>query len=119
MAGVAERHLVIVLDPVSQPGMGISLELSDVHEEGTAANMIPSLVPPAPLTHLWPHGGGRRGRPVSILGWPASRFPGGIRMSGIVQVSALMYCTTMTTGPSGLSVTVYQMVRPSEGRCRR
>jgi hypothetical protein len=36
-----------------------------------------------------------------------------------VYVSALTYCTTMTTGPSGLSVTVYQMVKPSDGRWRR
>ena len=33
-----------------------------------------------------------------------------------VYVSALTYCTTMTTCPSGLSVTVYQMVKPWEGR---
>jgi hypothetical protein len=33
-----------------------------------------------------------------------------------VYVSALTYCTTMTTCPSGLFVTVYQMVKPSEGR---
>jgi hypothetical protein len=52
-AGAAERHLVVVLGPFSQPGMGISLELSDLHEEGTAGDVIPSLVPPAPLTHLW------------------------------------------------------------------
>ena len=36
-----------------------------------------------------------------------------------VYVSALTYCTTMTTCPSGLSVTVYQMVKPSDGRWRR
>lgn len=36
-----------------------------------------------------------------------------------VYVSALTYCTTMTICPSGLSVTVYQMVKPSEGRWRR
>jgi hypothetical protein len=52
-AGATERHLVIVLDPFSQPGMGISMELSDLHEEGAADDVIPSLVPPAPLTHLW------------------------------------------------------------------
>jgi hypothetical protein len=52
-AGAAQRHLVVVLDPFSQPGMGISLELSDLREEGTAGDVIPSLVPPAPLTHLW------------------------------------------------------------------
>jgi hypothetical protein len=39
--------------------------------------------------------------------------------AGGAQVSALTYCTTMTTCPSGLSVTVYQMVKPSEGRWRR
>ena len=39
--------------------------------------------------------------------------------SGHVHVSALMYCTTMTTRPSGLSVTVYQMVKSSDGRWRR
>jgi hypothetical protein len=32
------------------------------------------------------------------------------------HVSALTYCTTMTACPSGLSVAVYQMVRPSDGR---
>ena len=36
-----------------------------------------------------------------------------------IHVSALTYCTTMTTWPSGLSVTVYQMVKPSDGRWRR
>jgi hypothetical protein len=36
-----------------------------------------------------------------------------------VYVSALTYCTTMTTCPSGLSVTVYQMVKLSDGRWRR
>jgi len=36
-----------------------------------------------------------------------------------VYVSALTYCTTMTTCPSGLSVTVYQMVKLSNGRWRR
>ena len=39
--------------------------------------------------------------------------------AGPVHVSALTYCTTMTTCPSGPSVTVYQMVRPSDGRWRR
>lgn len=49
----AERHLVIVLHPLSQAGMGISLALSDRHEDGAADDAIPSLVPPAPLTHMW------------------------------------------------------------------
>jgi hypothetical protein len=50
---VAERHLVIVLDPCSQAGMGISLALADHQEEGSAHDTIPSLVPPEPLTHVW------------------------------------------------------------------
>lgn len=49
----AERHLVIVLDPFSQAGMGISLALADQQEEDSAYDMIPSLVPPEPLTHVW------------------------------------------------------------------
>lgn len=40
-----ERHLVIVLDPRSQAGMGITLQ-----ESSTA---LPSLEPPELLTHLW------------------------------------------------------------------
>ena len=38
-------HLVIVLDPRSQAGMGITLQ-----ESGAA---LPALEPPEPLTHLW------------------------------------------------------------------
>jgi hypothetical protein len=51
----------------------------------------------------------------------ASRSPGHTVSPprGGVYVSALTYCTTMTTCPSGLSVTVYQMVKPSDGRWRR
>jgi len=49
----AEQHLVIVLHPFSQAGMGISLALSDRHEEGAADDAIPSLVPSAPVTHVW------------------------------------------------------------------
>jgi len=48
-----ERHLVIVVEPFSQAGMGISLALSDRQEEGAADDAIPFLVPPEPLTHLW------------------------------------------------------------------
>ena len=40
-----QRHLVIVLDPRSQAGMGIPLQ-----ESWTA---LPALEPPEPLTHLW------------------------------------------------------------------
>jgi hypothetical protein len=48
-----ERHLVIVLNPFSGAGMGISLGLSDRQEEGAADDAIPSIVPPEPLTHVW------------------------------------------------------------------
>jgi hypothetical protein len=48
-----ERHLVIVVEPFSPAGMGISLGLSDRDEEGAADDAMPSLVPPEPLTHLW------------------------------------------------------------------
>lgn len=41
----AQWHLVIVLDPRSQAGMGITLQ------ESWAA--LPELEPPPPLTHLW------------------------------------------------------------------
>jgi hypothetical protein len=40
-----QRHLVIVLDPRSQAGMGITLQ-----ESWTA---LPALEPPEPLSHLW------------------------------------------------------------------
>jgi hypothetical protein len=49
----AERHLVIVLDSFSQAGMGIPLGLTDRDEPGAAAYVMPSLVPPEPLTHVW------------------------------------------------------------------
>src|SRR5207249_558108 len=48
----AERHLVIVLDPVSEAGMGISLALSDLDEPGAAEDATPTLAPPI-VTHLW------------------------------------------------------------------
>ena len=46
-------------------------------------------------------------------------IPGPDPSAANVYVSALTYCTTMTTCPSGLSVTVYQMVKLSDGRWRR
>lgn len=49
----AERHLVIVLDSFSQTGMGIPLGLTDRDEPGVAPYVMPSLVPPEPLTHIW------------------------------------------------------------------
>jgi hypothetical protein len=49
----SERHLVIVLHPLSQAGMGIPLGLTDRDEPGAAPYLMPSLVPPEPLTHVW------------------------------------------------------------------
>lgn len=51
-AVAAERHLVIVLDWFSKPGIGVSLALT-ARQERAAANVMPSIVPPEPLTHLW------------------------------------------------------------------
>jgi len=52
-AHAAERHLVIVLDPVSPAGMGIPLALTARHERAAADYGLPSFTPPEPLTHLW------------------------------------------------------------------
>jgi hypothetical protein len=52
-AHAAERHLVIVLDSFSQAGMGIPLGLTDRDEPGAAPYVMPSLIPPEPLTHIW------------------------------------------------------------------
>jgi hypothetical protein len=52
-AKAAERHVVIVLDPASQPGMGIPLGLSSRHDAGAAEYVMPSFEPLEPLTHLW------------------------------------------------------------------
>ena len=49
----------------------------------------------------------------------SAAIPGPGPSAANVHVSALTYCTTMMTCPSGLSVTVYQMVKLSDGRWRR
>lgn len=46
-----ELHLVIMLDPASPPGLGIPVGLVDVPESDSS--MLPSVIPPAPLTNLW------------------------------------------------------------------
>jgi hypothetical protein len=48
-----ERHLIIVLDPFSPAGMGIPLGLTARHERGPADYVVPSLMAPEPLSHLW------------------------------------------------------------------
>jgi hypothetical protein len=52
-SGAAERHLAIVLDSFSQAGVGIPLGLTARNERGAADYIIPSFLPPEPLTHLW------------------------------------------------------------------
>jgi hypothetical protein len=52
-AGAAQRHLAVVIDINSQPGMGIPLALRARRLRGPVTYGMPSLVPPEPLTHLW------------------------------------------------------------------
>jgi hypothetical protein len=52
-AKAAERHLVMVLDSFSQPGLGIPLKLSSRRDVGAAAYVMPSSEPPTPLSHMW------------------------------------------------------------------
>jgi hypothetical protein len=52
-AQAALRHLAVVLDPFSPAGMGIPLRLTARHERGPTDYVLPSLVAPAPLSHLW------------------------------------------------------------------
>jgi hypothetical protein len=52
-AAATQRHLVVVLDPFSQAGLGITLGLTARHDRGPADHALPSFVPPEPLTHLW------------------------------------------------------------------
>jgi hypothetical protein len=49
----AERHPVIMLHPISQPGLGIPSGLTDDPDPGSYDSVLPSLTPPAPLTDLW------------------------------------------------------------------
>jgi hypothetical protein len=51
-ADAAQRHLVVVLDSPSAPGLGIPLGLTSRHELGAEYEM-PSVEPPAPVTHVW------------------------------------------------------------------
>jgi hypothetical protein len=44
MKSAEELHLMIVLDPFSPPGVGVTLE---------AGSILPSVIPPDPLTSLW------------------------------------------------------------------
>jgi hypothetical protein len=48
-----ERHLVVVLHPWSQAGLCIPVGLTDLGEPGAAGSVLPSLVPPDPLSGVW------------------------------------------------------------------
>jgi hypothetical protein len=61
-AQAAQRHLAVVLDPFSPAGMGIPLGLTARHERGPTDYVLPSLVAPAPLSHLWLLPASRRGK---------------------------------------------------------
>jgi hypothetical protein len=52
-AATTERHLVIVLDSFSQAGLGVPSGLQTRREPGAAEYVLPSFVPPEPLTHCW------------------------------------------------------------------
>jgi hypothetical protein len=52
-AQAAQRHLAVVLDPFSPAGMGIPLGLTGRHERGSTDYVLPSLIAPGPLSHLW------------------------------------------------------------------
>jgi hypothetical protein len=52
-AVATERHLVIVLDSFSQAGLGIPVALQTRREPGAADYVLPSFMPPEPLTHCW------------------------------------------------------------------
>jgi hypothetical protein len=49
----AERHLVIMLHPFSQAGLCIPVGLTDLEESGAGVAVLPSFVPPLPVTSLW------------------------------------------------------------------
>jgi hypothetical protein len=52
-AHAAERHLVVVLHPESQPGLCIPSGLTDLDDPATGGALYPLFTPPSPLTGLW------------------------------------------------------------------
>jgi hypothetical protein len=52
-SGAAQRHLVIVLDPFSEAGLGIPLGLRTRQERGAADYVMPTFTPPEQLTNVW------------------------------------------------------------------
>jgi hypothetical protein len=52
-ANAQERHLVVVYDSFTAPGVGIPLGLLSRYDDGAADYVMPSLAPPEPLSDLW------------------------------------------------------------------
>ncbi|MEU4603500.1 hypothetical protein AB0F43_11020 [Kribbella sp. NPDC023972] len=52
-ANAREKHLVVVLDSFSEAGMGVGLALTARQDPGAADFGLPTVTPPAPITHLW------------------------------------------------------------------
>jgi hypothetical protein len=48
-----ERHLAIVLDSLSEAGVGVSLMLRCHNEPGAGGDFLPRFVLPSPVTHVW------------------------------------------------------------------
>jgi hypothetical protein len=53
ITNAAQRHLAIALDPSTPEGIGIPLGLLDRDEPESFGEVLPSLIPPERLTHLW------------------------------------------------------------------
>ena len=70
-ADAAERHLVVLIHPDTDAGLGIAGSLADLRD-GAVGDDLPSAVPPSPLTHLWliaPTDPPRAFRWTDISGW--------------------------------------------------
>jgi len=70
-ADAPERHLVVLIHPDTDAGLGIAGSLADLRD-GAVGDALPSVVPPSPLTHLWlmaPTDPPRAFRWTDISGW--------------------------------------------------
>ena len=72
-----ERHLVVLMYPDTDGGLGIAGALADLLD-GEGGGGLPSAEPPMPLTHLWliaPTVPTRAFRWARSSGWSVVRFP--------------------------------------------
>lgn len=72
-----ERHLVVLMYPDTEGGLGIAGALADL-PDGEGGGGLPSAEPPMPLTHLWliaPTVPTRAFRWTRGSGWSVVRFP--------------------------------------------